>query len=440
MIRWVEVELSEGSMARGRPAGLRLETAERRQVAFQQTCLDDLVAADHRARQVWDYVEELDLSALYGEVRTTVMASGRPAIDPAILVALWLYATLEGVGSARLLDRLCKRDLAYLWLLGGVSVNYHTLADFRTQAGPMLDELLSQSLTGLIAAGAVDVTTLAVDGMKMQSLASGRSFRSAGRLAELHRAAVETVRKLRSEIDEDPAASERRVKARRLAAAADRERRLRQARKAQAKIEQRRDEAAAEQRRKGERKDQKEARASTSDPEARIMKMGDGSYRPAYNVQIKTAADGAHIVGVSVTDQGNDYGLLTEAIDEVERRYGVTPLDVLADGGYYSKADIEALHKRRIKLFCPLPKTGKRDPTLPRRDDGPGTIAWRQRMASEDGQVAYRKRFATERPHAHMRNHGLRRLLVRGIDKVKAVVLWHVHAFNFLQFKRLALV
>ena len=237
-------------MARGKPAGLRVETAERQQVAFQQSCLDDLLGADHRARQVWDYVEELDLSALYAEVRTTVQSSGRPAIDPAILVSLWLYATLEGVGSARLLDRLCKSDHAYLWLLGGVGVNYHTLADFRSSAGGVLDELLSQSLTALIAAGSVDVRTLAVDGMKLQSLASGRSFRSVGRLAELHRAAVETVRKLRAEIDEDPAASERRIKARRLAAAEDRARRLQQARKAHAKIEQRRGAGATEQRRK----------------------------------------------------------------------------------------------------------------------------------------------------------------------------------------------
>jgi hypothetical protein len=368
-----------------------------------------------------------------------VQSSGRPAIDPAILVSLWLYATLEGVGSARLLDRLCKTDLGYLWLLGGVSVNYHTLADFRTEAGELLDQLLSQSVSALIASGAVDVRCLAVDGMKMQSLASGRSFRSAGRLAELHRAAVQAVRKLRAELDEDPAASERRLKARRLAAAEDRERRLRQARKAQAKIEQRRKEAAAEQRRKEGRKDQKEARASTTDPQARIMKMADGSYRPAYNVQIKTTANGAHVIGVSVTDQGSDYGLLGAAVKEVKRRYGLKPDEVLADGGYYSKADIETLHKRRIKLFCPLPKRRKRDPALPKRGDGPGTIAWRQRMASEQGQATYRRRFATERPHAHMRNHGLRRLLVRGVDKVKAVILWHVHAFNFLQFKRLGL-
>jgi transposase len=426
-------------MAKGRPAGLRLETAVRTQIEFQQGSLDDLLGPEHRARQVWEYVEELDLSVLYGRVQTTVLSSGRPAIDPGILVSLWLYATLEGVGSARLLDRLCKSDSAYLWLLGGVSVNYHTLSDFRSEAGPVLDELLSQSLTGLIAAGLVDVRTLAVDGMKMQSLASGRSFKSAGRLAELHRASVATVHKLRAEIEEDPAASERRIKARQLAAAEDRERRLRQARKAQAKIEDRREVEADEQRRKEERKGHKEARASTSDPDARIMKMGDGSFRPAYNVQLKTAANGAHIVGVSVTDQGNDYGLLGDATDEIEKRYGVTPDAVLADGGYFSKADIENLHARGIELFCPLPKSNKGDPSQPKRGDGPGTILWRQRMATDQAQAIYRRRFATERPHAHMRNRGLRRLLVRGIDKVKAVVLWHVHAFNFLQFKRLGL-
>jgi transposase len=423
----------------GRPAGLRLETAERRQVGFQQSSLDELLAADHRAREVWGYVEGLDLSAFYARVRTTVQASGRPAIDPAILVALWLYATLEGVGSARLVDRLCKTDLAYLWLLGGVSVNYHTLADFRAEAGEALDKLLSDSLTGLIAEGAVDVRSLAVDGMKMQSLASGRSFRSAGRLAELHRAAVHTVRKLRLELDEDPAAADRRVKARRLAAAADRERRLKRARRAHDKIEKGRAEQAEKQRRESERADHKPARASSSDPDARIMKMGDGSYRPAYNVQIKTAVAGGHVVGVSVTDRGNDHGLLQPAIEEIGQRYGVRPQRVLADGGYTSKADFEALHAQDIELFCPLPRNSRSDPSLPKRGDGPGALAWRARMATEQGRTEYRRRFATERVHAHMRNHGLRRLLVRGIEKVKAVVLWHVHAFNFLQFRRLAL-
>ena len=248
-----------------------------------------------------------------------------------------------------------------------------------------------------------------------------------------------TVRKLRAEIEEDPAASERRIKARQLAAAEDRARRLAKARKAHTKIEERRDEQAIKQRRKKERDDHDPARASISDPEARIMRMGDGSYRPAYNVQFTTTVEDSHIVGVRVVDSGADYGLLEPAIDEVAERYEAKPERVLADGGYFSKADIETLHDREIELFCPLPTNTKGDPAIPKRNDGPGTITWRQRMTTPQAQALYRRRFATERPHAHMRNHGLRKLVVRGIEKVKAVVLWHVHAFNFLQFKRLGL-
>ncbi len=424
-------------MSKGRPAGLRLSTAERRQVGFQQSSLDDLLAGDHRAREVWDYVEGLDLSSFYGRVQTTVQGSGRPATDPAILVSLWLYATLEGIGSARLLGRLCETDLACLWLLGGVSTNHHTLSDFRSGSGAELDELLSSSLTGLISSGAVDVRALAVDGMKMQSLASSRSFRSAERLAELHRASKATVGKLRSELDEDPGSAERRVRARRLAVAEDRERRLGKARRAHAKIEKGRREQDEKQRRDKERSGRHPVRASTSDPDARIMKMGDGSYRPAYNVQIKTTIGGDHIVGVSLTEQGNDHGLLMPAIEEIEGRYGLRPRRLLADGGYISKADFEALHAAGIETFCPLPGKGP-DGARPKRGDGPGTLAWRQRMASELGQTIYHKRFASERPHAYMRNRGLRRLMVRGIDKAKAVILWHVHAFNFLQLRRMA--
>jgi transposase len=424
-------------MARGKPAGLlRLETAERGQIEFQQGSLDDLLSADHRARQVWDYVEGLDLGVLYGRVRTTVQSTGRPAIDPAILMSLWLYGTLEGVGSARLLDRLCKSDAAYRWLCGGVSVNYHTLSDFRSEAGPVLDELLSRSMVGLIASGLVDVQTVAVDGLRVRASAGSGSFRNGERLAELYAAAQQAVDQLRTEVEEDPGSAERRTKARRQAVAADRLRRLEEARQAHAAVEDRRQEADREQRRKKPR-DDKPARASTTDPQARVMKMSDGGYRPAYNVQITTAVEGAHIIGVSVTDQGTDHGLLAPALAEVRRRYGMKPQRVLTDGGYYSKGDIEALHAEKIELFCPLPRSGKGDPAAPRAGDEAGTIAWRQRMASPPGQATYRRRFPTERPHADMRNHGLQRLLVRGADKVKAVVLWHIHAFNFRQATRL---
>ena len=226
-------------MARGKPAGLRLETAERGQTEFQQSSLDDLLSLDHRARQVWDYVERLDLGMLYGRVRTTVQSTGRPAIDPAILMSLWLYGTLEGVGSARLLDRLCKSDAAYRWLCGGVSVNYHTLSDFRSEAGPVLDDLLSRSMVGLIASGLVDVQTVAVDGLRVRASAGSGSFRSGERLAELYGAAKEAVDQLRAEVEEDPGSAERRTKAREQAVAEDRLRRLEEAVQAHAEVEDR---------------------------------------------------------------------------------------------------------------------------------------------------------------------------------------------------------
>ena len=429
-------------MAKGRPAGLRLETAERRQIEFQQSSLDDLLSSDHRARQVWDYVEGLDLSLLYGRVQTTVSSSGRPAIDPAILVSLWLYATLEGVGSARLLDRLCKTDAAYLWLLGGVSGELPHAVGLPDRGGAGAGRA-SVELAGGDDRHRVrcEVETLAVDGMRLQAAAKRALVPQQRAPGEAASGGVWTVvRELRAEVDEDPAAAERRIDGTTAgggggsgAPAATRPARRRPRSKRQ------REEQRQKQRRKEERKDHKQARASTIDPQARIMKMADGSFRPAYNVQFKTAAEGAHIVGVSVTDRGSDHGLLEPALDEIKQRYGVRPKRVLADGGYTSKDDIEKLHAQDIELFSPLPRKARairrRPSGATRRGPSPGGNAW----PASKAMALYRRRFATERPHAHMRNHGLRQLLVRGKEKVKAVVLWHVHAFNFLQFKRLNL-
>jgi transposase len=377
-------------MAKGRWAGLRLETAERGQKKWDESSLDDLLGPDHLARQVWDYVEGLDLSVLYGEVRTTVVSSGRPAIDPAILLALWLYATLDGVGSARLLDRLSRSEAAYRWLCGGVGVNYHTLSDFRTTAGPVLDDLLSKSVAGLIEAGLVDVSTVAVDGVRVWASAGKSSFRRGERLAALHEAAVGAVKQLRTEVEEDPGSAGRRRQARRQAVSEDRLRRLEQARAAHAEIERRRQQEAAEQRRKKKQND-KPVRASTSDPQARVMKMGDGSFKPAYNVQIKTAAQGAHIIGVSVTDCGSDRGLLGPALDEIEQRYGdgerydeLKPVQALADGGYDSRASNGCMPRTsRCSVPCPtIPREiRRRRGAAMGRVPSPGANAWRLRKA-----------------------------------------------------------
>lgn len=412
-------------MAEGLKAGIRLSRAVRTQLEWQTVCLDDLIAEDHRARAVWAYVESLDLSPLYERVRTVVGEAGRPAIDPAILMALWLYATLEGVGSARLLDRLCESDHAYRWICGGVGVNYHTLADFRVEAGPVLDDLLSRSVAALVAAEVVDLSCIAVDGVRVRAAAGSGSFRSKERLEELDRLAREKVTTLRAEVESDPAAATKRLQVRRLNAAEDRLRRLEAAREAHAMIAAQRAAEAKSQRRKTPKKG-KTVRASTTDPQARIMKMADGGFRPAYNVQVKTAVASGFVVGVAVSDHASDRGQLAPAMAEIKQRYDDTPERVLADGGYDGKDDIERLHEDEIVVFCPVADEHK-------PSDSPGVRALRERMATAEGQAQYRKRFATERPHADMRNRGLQRFLVRGKKKATAIVLWFVHAHNFLR-------
>ena len=178
--------------------------------------------------------------------------------------------------------------------------------------------------------------------------------------------------------------------------AEDRARRLDKARQAQASSAPAR--SRKKQRRKEKRKDHKEARTSTVDPQARIMKMADGSFRPAYNVQFNSAAEGAHIVGISVTDCGSDHGQLGPALDEIKQRYGVRPKRVLADGGYTSKDGIEKLHAQDIALVGVVAQKQGRSGGAQARRQG-GDHRRRQRMASEEGITLYPRRFATERPH-----------------------------------------
>src|ERR1700692_889207 len=145
--------------------------------------VEGLLPADHRARLVWSFVESLDLSQLYDQVLSREGEAGRLAADPAVLIALWLYATVEGVGSARELERLAQSDAAYRWLAGGVPLNYHGLSDFRVGHVEVLDRLLSESVTALIGEGLVSLAEVAVDGTKVRANASRDSFKSGSKMA-----------------------------------------------------------------------------------------------------------------------------------------------------------------------------------------------------------------------------------------------------------------
>lgn len=411
---------------RGRP---RMQRPDRDQVELRPTHLDALLPADHRARLVWDFVTALDLSPLHERIRAVEGHPGRPPIDPAILVALWLYATLEGVGSARALARLCGEHDAYRWLCGGVGVNHHTLADVRVDHAGVLDGLLTASVAALIADGLVTMERVAQDGVRVRASAGAASFRRRDALGEALAEAEAQVEALRTELDDDPAATSRRVAAARERATRERLGRVRQALDALPAV-------AAARRRNG--KPAGEARASTTDPDARVMKMADGGFRPACNVQFATDTASQVIVGVAVGNAGSDHGELMPMVDQLTARHGRAPGAMLVDNGYVNLAEIEALSVSHCgtTIYAPphTPRDPARDPHAPLPGDPPAIAAWRIRMGTPGAQVIYRERASTaECVNALARNRGLRQLPVRGLARVRAVVLWFALAHNLLR-------
>jgi transposase len=407
----------------------RLQRPDRDQVELRPTHLDGLLPPDHRARLVWEFVESLDLSPLHARIRAVEGHAGRPAIDPAILLALWLYATLEGVGSARALARLCQEHDAYRWICGGVGVNHHTLADFRVDHADVLDGLLTASVAALVAEGHVTLERVAQDGMRVRASAGAASFRRRDALDEALAEAEAQVTALRAELDDDPAATSRRVAAARERAARERAERVRSA------LGQL---PAAEAARKRNRQPTEGARASTTDPEARVMKMADGGFRPAVNAQLATDTASQVIVGVDLSDIGSDHGQLGPMVRQLERRHGRAPGAMLVDGGFVNLDDIETLSTTHCgtTLYAPptRPRHPERDPYLPRPDDRPAVAAWRVRMGTPEAKAIYRERAATaECVNAIARNRGLRQLPVRGLEKARAILLWFALAHNLLR-------
>src|SRR5664280_381949 len=330
----------------------RLQFPNRGQLELRSVDLDGLLGPDHRARLVWAFVEGLDLGRLYARIKAIEGHPRRPPIDPAILVALWLYATLEGVGSARALDRLCDEHDAYRWIAGGVGVNYHTLADFRVETAELLDELLVQSVAALLSTGEVSLARVAHDGVRVRASAGAGSYRGRRGLGRALEDATAQVAALRAELDDDPGATSRRTAAARERATRERESRVRRALGILPDLE-----AAKARARARGRQDRPvpEARVSTADPEARVMRMGDGGYRPAYNGQLTTDVASGLVCGVEATNQGTDVGRLGPAIERLEHAFGRRPAEMLADGGYVSLAEIDHLAACGTVLYAPPP-------------------------------------------------------------------------------------
>ena len=432
--------------APGRPGGgvPRLRRPERRQVELRAVSLEDLVAADHRVRLVWRFVEGLDLSRLLAGIKAVEGHPGHPPADPRLLVALWLYATVEGIGSARALDRLCREHVAFQWLCGGVGMNHKTLSDFRVGHGAVLERLLVDSFAALMTAGVASLDRVAQDGVRVRAAAGAASFRRHTTLQDCRRRAKAEVERLRRELDADPAAASRRQAAARLAAAEDRERRVAEALAITGSLHAAGEARARKRAAKGDGSDgdgprgtapAPEPRASTTDPQARVMKMADGGFRPAYNVQFAGDTRSGAVAGVAVDNIGSDMGKMAPMNDALAAAYGTRPAEHLADGGFAKLDDIETLAEAGVTTYVPVPapRDRSRDRHTPRPDDPPAVAAWRKRMATDEAKAIYKERAATaEWVNAQARNRGLTRFLVRGLAKVKAVALWHALAHNMV--------
>ena len=416
----------------------RLRPIERQQCAMHVESLDQRLPADHPARDVWAYVEHLDLSALYAPIKAVEGGRGRDATDPRVLLALWLYATIDGVGSARKLDDLCASDRAYEWLAGGASLNYHTLSDFRVEHGAVLDELFTHSVATLLQQGLVTLQRVAQDGMRVRASAGGASFRREPTLRRCLQEAEAQVQALKTQVGDDPAALSRRQEAARQRGADERQQRLQRALQERQKLAELRQ---RQQRDKGIKYDPAELRVSTTDPEARKMKMPDGGVRPAYNVEFATAATAHVIVGVAVTNSGSDGGQMRPMVEQLEQRYGQAPAEYLADGGFSTLADIEEVStpERGTKVYTPVKDEDKKraagvDPFAPRPKDSAALAEWRQRMGTAEAKAIYAERAATaECANAQARNRNLYQFRVRGLAKVKTIALWFALAHNVVR-------
>jgi transposase len=416
-------------------ATARVQMPNRLQLEMRSSDLESLIPVDHRVRTVWAYVERLNLDAFYERIKAVDGNKGRSAIAPEILLSLWLYGIVEGVGSARALARLSEEHDAYRWLCGGVSVNYHTLADFRVCNGAALDSMLTASVASLMDVGAVRLVRVAQDGMRVRASAGSKSFRRKDTLEQCLEVAAARVAQLKAQVDSDPSGDSRREVAARERAVRERQQKIEKALRRLPKLE-----AAKARQTERSKKKVLPPRVSMTDADATIMKMPNSGYNPAYNVQFCTDTESQVIVGVDMLMAGADQGQLTPMLDQIETRYARTPDEYLVDGGYVSAQQIEAA-EAKCTVYAPVPVRSRDTlkPHDPHPKDSASVAAWRARMASPEAKEIYKDRAATaECVNALARERGLTRLRVRGLTKTKAAVMLYALAHNMMRIAKLA--
>jgi transposase len=326
---------------------LQLRGPNRRQLIYAQIDIEQLVAAEDPVRAIWELSGKLDLSGFAAHLETRRQLAGRPAWDPRLLVAIWIWAYSQSISSAREIERKSRYRPELEWLCGMSVVNHHTLSDFRVFHAEALDNLLTQVLALLSQEGLVDLEQVAVDGTRIRAQASSCSQRRRPTLEKHLEQAREAVRQLSEEADDE--GSNRRRQAARERKVRERTERMEQALEELPKVEA--GKRTQEQRR--------QARVSEVEPEARQQHESNGGWGLGYNAQLATDAKEKIVVGVELTNNASDARQLTPTLDDVERRLEQKPKQVLADAGYATRANIEAMERDKIEYMTPAPAPDK---------------------------------------------------------------------------------
>lgn len=423
---------------------MRLRKPDRLQVMMRAESCDELIPPSHQARLIWSVVQGLDVAAFCEPIKARDGVCGRDSTDPALLISLWLYAATRGVGSARELARLCTESKPYQWLCGGVSLNHHTLSDFRVGHAQALNELFTQVIASLVDKELVKVSRISQDGTRVRACAGAGSFRGEQRLDELLKQAQAHVQELSKRLDdpERSAGLSAKKRAARQRAAREKVEQMKAAMDQLPAIKERQKKAAAQagNGEYGKKLQKGQPRVSTTDPDARVMKMPNGGFNPAVNVQMAVDTESRAIVGVDVSNAGSDKGLAEPMREQVEERTGRTVHEHLIDGGFLVINEIDRAVEQGVTLF--VPPTKPRDPEkldqryAPKSSDTEAQAAWRERMGTQEAQTIYKDRASTvETANADLKTHrGLTRLQVKGQAKIKCVVLWCALAYNLLHF------
>ena len=424
------------------PREIRVARPVRNQAEMMIRALDSNLPQDHPARSIWSLIEKLDLSDFYASIQAISNGPGRAATDPKVLLALWVYATTEGVGSARHLARLCEEHDAYRWLRGKVPINYHLLADFRVSHQKAMDDLITQVVAVLLKTKVVRLNRVAQDGMRVRASGGSSSFHREPSLRQCLEKAREQVEQAAQEREHPDSGVSRREQAARERAARERQERVEEALRYLPAVQ-----AAKKRQVKHAGKTRaakvQEPRVSTTDPSARVMKMPDGGFCPAYNVQLATDTESQVIVGVKVTNKGTDQGEASGVEEQVAQRTGKHPDAYLKDGGFVDLEDIASLECKGVAVYAP-PKARKEHELRNKRHqckvtESPLIAVWRERMDTEEAKKIYKERAAVaECVNALMRSrYGLRHFTVRGLPKVSCVTLLMALTHNLCRWMSL---